>query len=75
MFFLEDNASKIILWALMDFLNSKGIEMLDIQMVTPILGYLGGKEIERELFLEKLPSLINNKKKQDLFKDFKYELL
>ena len=71
MFFVEDNTSKIVLWSLMEYLNSKTISIIDIQMVTPVLKTLGGVEISRDLFLKNLPKLINDKKNQDIFKNFK----
>lgn len=54
MFHVVDNASKVALATLMQHLHSKGIEWLDTQMVTPVVGAMGGQEIARQEFLSKL---------------------
>jgi leucyl/phenylalanyl-tRNA--protein transferase len=42
MFFLESNASKYCLWALLEFLKSKKVKYLDTQMITPTVELFGG---------------------------------
>jgi leucyl/phenylalanyl-tRNA--protein transferase len=54
MFHIESNTSKIALIALMERLHQHSIEWLDIQMVTPVLAQLGGKEILRKDFINLL---------------------
>lgn len=51
MFFTKDNASKLALISIVEHLQSKGIEWLDTQMVTPIVESMGGKEISRDKFM------------------------
>lgn len=54
MFTKVDNGSKICLLYLMKSLELAGLEWLDTQMVTPVVQSLGGKEIPRENFVERL---------------------
>ena len=54
MFHLRPNASKMALLFLVDYLKSKGAEVMDIQVMTPHMLYLGATEISRDAFLEKL---------------------
>ena len=54
MFYREANASKLALLHLIGHLRSRGLDWLDIQVVTPHLQRLGAKAIGREAFLEKL---------------------
>lgn len=54
MFFKKPNASKLALWALVEYLSSQGHEWIDVQMVTPIVGAMGGTYVEREIFLQML---------------------
>lgn len=54
MFSLRSNASKLALLFLIEHLKERGLDWLDIQMVTPHLEALGAKAISREHFLEKL---------------------
>jgi leucyl/phenylalanyl-tRNA---protein transferase len=54
MFFKRDNASKICLLAMIQRLRSAGLQWIDTQMVTPVVEALGGKYIERTVFLERL---------------------
>ncbi|GAB4015456.1 MAG: leucyl/phenylalanyl-tRNA--protein transferase [Bdellovibrio sp.] len=56
MFHLEDNASKLALLAVLYSLHKAGIDWLDTQMVTPVVQHLGGKEIPRDLFINKILS-------------------
>jgi leucyl/phenylalanyl-tRNA--protein transferase len=54
MFHLEPNASKLALWHLVEHLRDRGLDWLDVQVLSPHLERLGAKEIAREIFLEKL---------------------
>jgi len=54
MFYREPNASKLVLWYLIDFLRSRGLDWIDIQVLTPHLARMGAKTISRDVFLRKL---------------------
>jgi leucyl/phenylalanyl-tRNA--protein transferase len=54
MFHREPNASKLALLHLIDHLRARGLDWLDIQVLTPHLVRLGAKAIPRDTFLEKL---------------------
>ncbi|HKU75826.1 MAG TPA: leucyl/phenylalanyl-tRNA--protein transferase [Pyrinomonadaceae bacterium] len=54
MFSLRSNASKLALLFLIEHLKERGLDWLDIQMVTPHLEALGAKAVSRAEFLEKL---------------------
>ena len=54
MFALRSNASKLALLFLIEHLKERGLDWMDIQMVTPLLESLGAKAVWREDFLEKL---------------------
>ncbi|MEQ1877014.1 MAG: leucyl/phenylalanyl-tRNA--protein transferase [Bdellovibrionia bacterium] len=54
MFGLKPNVSKMCLVNLAKHLESLGLEWMDIQMVTPVTGLLGGREIERKDYLKRL---------------------
>src|ERR1700687_919146 len=54
MFYHERNASKLALLHLIDHLQARGLDWLDIQILTPHLVRLGAKGIPRDEFLEKL---------------------
>jgi leucyl/phenylalanyl-tRNA--protein transferase len=54
MFYHEPNASKLALLHLIDHLRVRGLDWLDIQVLTPHLARLGAKAIPRDEFLEKL---------------------
>jgi leucyl/phenylalanyl-tRNA--protein transferase len=54
MFSLRSDASKLALLFLIDYLKERGLDWLDIQMVSPHLEALGGKEVSRADFIEKL---------------------
>jgi leucyl/phenylalanyl-tRNA--protein transferase len=54
MFYLKPNASKAALVHLVEFLKSKGLLWIDIQMVTPAMEHFGGKYISRNDFLIRL---------------------
>ena len=54
MFHHEANASKLALVHLIEWLRSRGLDWLDIQVLTPHLERLGAKAISRDAFLTKL---------------------
>lgn len=54
MFHRETNASKMVLWHLIDHLRSAGLDWIDIQVLTPHLARMGARTIRRDAFLEKL---------------------
>lgn len=54
MFSFVDHGSKYCLVYLMNLLHLKGITWLDTQMVSPVVESLGGKEISRDDFLERV---------------------
>lgn len=56
MFYERPNAGKVCLISLMEKLHLAGIDWLDTQMVTPVVQSLGGREISRREFLERLSS-------------------
>ena len=61
MFTLRSNASKLALLYLIEHLKKRGLDWLDIQMVTPHLEALGAKAVSRADFLERLVSTQNRK--------------
>jgi leucyl/phenylalanyl-tRNA--protein transferase len=54
MFSLRPNTSKLALLFLIDHLKSRGLDWIDIQMLTPHMEALGAKEVERADFLNRL---------------------
>jgi leucyl/phenylalanyl-tRNA--protein transferase len=54
MFHLESHASNFALLHLIDHLMERGLDWLDIQVLSPHLASLGACEIERAEFLERL---------------------
>jgi leucyl/phenylalanyl-tRNA--protein transferase len=54
MFYLRPNASKLALLHLVEHLRSRGLDWIDIQVITPHMQALGAKAIPREAFLQKL---------------------
>jgi leucyl/phenylalanyl-tRNA--protein transferase len=66
MFSLRSNASKFALLFLIDHLKERGLDWIDIQMVTPHLEALGAKAISRADFLQKLTA--TQKRKLTLFR-------
>lgn len=54
MFRLRPNASKLALLYLIDHLSARGLDWMDIQVLTPHMLALGAKEISRDEFLLKL---------------------
>ena len=68
MFHLEDNASKFALYSLIEKLKLSSIEWIDTQMVTPIIGSFGGKEISRDYYFSLLDQIKNEPcLRKDLF--------
>jgi leucyl/phenylalanyl-tRNA--protein transferase len=54
MFHQVDNASKLTILHLAEYLSEKGLAWMDIQMMTPHMKALGAREISRDDFLLKL---------------------
>jgi len=54
MFYLRPNASKLALLFLIDHLKSRGLDWLDIQVMTPHMEALGARLITRDEFLDRL---------------------
>lgn len=54
MFYRKPNASKLALWRLKEVLEAQGHEWMDVQMVTPVVASMGGKLVEREVYLAML---------------------
>jgi leucyl/phenylalanyl-tRNA--protein transferase len=54
MFHLQSNASKLALLHLIDHLQARGLDWIDIQVLTPHMSAFGAKEISRDEFLLKL---------------------
>jgi len=54
MFYREPNASKLALLHLIDHLRSRGLDWIDVQVLTPHLERLGARAVPRDVFLRKL---------------------
>ncbi|MDX6694438.1 MAG: leucyl/phenylalanyl-tRNA---protein transferase [Blastocatellia bacterium] len=54
MFYKRPNASKLALLFLIERLQARGLDWMDVQMMTPHMAALGARLIKREEFLEKL---------------------
>lgn len=54
MFHKKPNASKLAVLYLMEHLHARGLDWLDIQMLTPHMEHLGARVISRDRFLEKI---------------------
>ena len=54
MFYKRPNASKLALWYLVEHLANNGHEWLDVQMVTPVVESMGGKYVDRDVYLQLL---------------------
>ena len=65
MFSLRSNASKLALLYLINHLKERGLDWIDIQMLTPHLEALGAKLISRAEFLDKLTT--TQKRNRTLF--------
>ncbi len=61
MFCYRSNASKLALLHLIEHLQKRGVEWIDIQMMSPHMEALGAKSIDRSEFLKRL-SLAQNRK-------------
>ncbi len=59
MFFKEQNASKIAVVKLVQYLRAQGLEWMDIQMVTPVMESFGGRYITRSEYLQRLEARKN----------------
>ena len=57
MFYTQTDASKVAFVHLVNQLKNEGVGMIDCQMKTPLLASFGGREIEREAFMQKLNDL------------------
>ncbi|MCB0370893.1 MAG: leucyl/phenylalanyl-tRNA--protein transferase, partial [Bdellovibrionales bacterium] len=57
MFHSVDNASKMALLYLVDWLKQQGVTWMDVQMVTPVLASFGGKYISDREYFNRLPKL------------------
>lgn len=55
MFHIEQNASKLALLYLIDWLKGQNISWMDIQMITPVTEAFGGKYISAQEFYRRLP--------------------
>jgi leucyl/phenylalanyl-tRNA--protein transferase len=58
MFYARPNASKLALLHLIEHLNSRGLDWLDIQVMTPHMQVFGATNINRRKFLEKLKTAL-----------------
>jgi leucyl/phenylalanyl-tRNA---protein transferase len=58
MFHRADNASKVVLCALIEHLRARGFALFDVQVLTPITRQLGGVEIPREAYLRRLQAAV-----------------
>jgi len=54
MFGLEDNVSKLCVIETVRLLKERGLDWMDIQMVTPVMESLGGKLVSRSEYIERL---------------------
>jgi len=59
MFYRVSNASKVALCHLIERLRARGYALFDIQMVTPITGQLGAREISRLDYLARLKRAVD----------------
>ncbi len=66
MFHLLPNVSKLAFLYLMQHLQNRGLDWMDIQMVTPVTENLGGKYILREEFLKRVQKSQQKWQKQNL---------
>jgi leucyl/phenylalanyl-tRNA---protein transferase len=58
MFHHVTDASKVAFVHLVNHLQNQGVGMIDCQMKTPLLASFGGREIERNEFINKLSALL-----------------
>jgi leucyl/phenylalanyl-tRNA---protein transferase len=67
MFYRESNASKVILYTLMQHLKENNVDWLDTQMVTGVVKNFGGTEISRAQYIDILEKSLTKAKSIDLF--------
>ncbi|WPU66194.1 leucyl/phenylalanyl-tRNA--protein transferase [Peredibacter starrii] len=67
MFTIEDNAAKQGFYTLISHLESKGINWIDTQMVTPVVEQFGGIYISRPDFLRELQQVDWTREKKTIF--------
>ena len=67
MFYKESGASKFALYQLLNTVKKSDIPFIDTQMVTPTIELFGGKNIEREDFIEMIKSLDTDIPRDQLF--------
>lgn len=60
MFHTHTDASKVAFVYLVEWLKAQSVGMIDCQMKTPLLTSLGGREITRKAFSQKLTKLVNS---------------
>jgi leucyl/phenylalanyl-tRNA--protein transferase len=63
MFYLRPNASKLALLFLVEHLHARGLDWLDVQVLTPHVARLGAKLISRDAFLDQLACALERKLK------------
>lgn len=61
MFYLRPSASRLALLSLFEHLRGRGLEWIDIQVLTPHMQALGAKLVSRETFLDKLARALERK--------------
>jgi len=61
MFHRVSDASKVALYHLVEHLRGQGFGLFDIQMLTPITARLGGVQIPREEYLERLAEAVEKR--------------
>ncbi|MES2498995.1 MAG: leucyl/phenylalanyl-tRNA--protein transferase [Pseudomonadota bacterium] len=59
MFHTQTDASKVAFVHLVNYLKTLKIGMIDCQMKTPLLASFGGREIDRQQFMQNLTKLVN----------------
>lgn len=59
MFHTQTDASKIAFVNMVNHLKNQGVGMIDCQMKTPLLTSFGGREIDRQEFMQNLTKLVN----------------
>lgn len=60
MFHTQPNASKVAFVYLVEWLKEQQVGMIDCQMKTPLLTSFGGREINRDDFIQTLTKLVNS---------------
>lgn len=59
MFHTQTDASKVAFVHMVNHLKNQGIGMIDCQMKTPLLTSFGGREVDRQEFMQNLTKLVN----------------